>query len=81
MLLETANDLINALAKQGGVIVGTNKLTEYGIADARACGSMYVDPDGLGFVLLPNCVPHPNFPPKGSNVKLTSPPTTACATE
>ena len=66
MLIETAEKLLDELAIQGGVIVGTDKLTELGIAEARACGKMYVNTDGLGFVLLPKCVPHPNFPPKGT---------------
>lgn len=71
-MLVTAEELIAELGKQGGVIVGTNKLTELGIAEARACGWMHVDTSGLGFVLLANCVPRPNFPPKGSNAKLRS---------
>lgn len=64
-MLVTAEELIAELGKQGGVIVGTNMLTALGIAEALACGRMHIDADGLGFVLLPHCVPHPNFPPKG----------------
>jgi hypothetical protein len=66
MLLNTADELLDALAQYGGVIVGTNKLTEQGVAIARACGRMYVNADGLGFVVLPNCVAHPNLPQKAA---------------
>lgn len=62
MLLNTADELLAVLAKNGGVVVGTDKLTEQGIVMARACGRMYVNADGLGFVVLPNCVAHPNLP-------------------
>lgn len=69
----TADDLLNKLAYKGGVIVGTNVLTEYGIVSANACDLMYVNKDALGFVLLPNYVAHPNFPLKtGDHVLLAS---------
>lgn len=61
MLLNTADELLDELARDGGVVVNTSALTAEGIATARACGRMYVNGDGLGFVVLRNCVAHPNF--------------------
>lgn len=61
----TADDLLVKLSQEGGVIVSSNSLSDYGIASARACDRMYVNEDGLGFVLLPWCVAKPNFPTKG----------------
>jgi hypothetical protein len=63
-LLNTSDELLEALARNGGVVVSTSTLTAIGIAQARACGRMYVNASGLGFVLLQNCVAHPNLPDK-----------------
>lgn len=61
MLLDSAEALLEKLACGGGVVVCTNALTEFGIAEARACGRMYVNAEGLGFVVLHGAVAHPNF--------------------
>lgn len=61
MLLNTADELLDKLAREGGVVVNTSALTPEGVADARACGRMYVTRDGLGFVVLHNAVAHPKF--------------------
>lgn len=54
-MIKTADELLDKLARQGGVIVGTNMLSSYGITLAAACDRMYVNEYNLGFVLLPNC--------------------------
>lgn len=43
--------------KNGGKIVSTSDLNNYDIASARACGRMYVDKDGFGFVYFSKSEP------------------------
>ena len=61
MTIKTADELLHKLAVDGGVIVNTSAMTEIGIAEARACGCMYVNEYGLGFVVLHNAVANPKF--------------------
>lgn len=41
--------LLDKLKKEGGAIVSSSQLTKVEIAEAGACGNMYVDADGFGF--------------------------------
>lgn len=47
----TMNDLIKKLGTDGGAIVSTGDCSELEIAHARARGYLYVDDNGLGYVL------------------------------
>lgn len=49
---KTADDLLNTMAKHNGIIVGTNRLDQLQIAISRCDDAMYVNEDGLGFVVL-----------------------------
>ena len=42
--------------KYGGKIVSSAKCTPLEIAQARACGVMFIDEDGFGYVYLPEKV-------------------------
>ena len=55
----TADQLLDKLAREGGVIVSSGVMTASGIAQAQACGRFYVNQDHLGFAHLPNCIAHP----------------------
>jgi hypothetical protein len=52
----TADELLQKMAETGGVVIGTDMLTPYEIAVARAGGMMYVTDDALGFVVVPKNV-------------------------
>lgn len=41
------------LLRNGGRIISSAHCTEYQIAQAQACGRMYIDKDGFGFVYFP----------------------------
>lgn len=45
--------LFNLLIANGGKIVPSNECSDLEIAQARACGRMYVDKDGFGFIYFP----------------------------
>ena len=45
--------LLQRLVEDGGAIVGSRECSELEIACAQADGRMYVDDDGLGYVLRP----------------------------
>lgn len=47
------NELAARVALGDGRIVCTGDLTEMQIVEARRENRMYVDPDGIGYVLLP----------------------------
>jgi hypothetical protein len=47
------NELAAMVALGHGRIVCTGDLTEFQIAEARVDKRMYVDPTGIGYVLLP----------------------------
>lgn len=51
--MATLQELLSMCASGDGRIVSTGELTELQIADARANNRMFVDSDGLGYVLLP----------------------------
>lgn len=46
-------ELLQKLKDDGGAIVTSNECTVFEIAGARADGRMFVDKDGIGFVLRP----------------------------
>lgn len=50
----TADQLLDKLSREGGVIVSSNDVSTPGIAIAQACGRFYVNKDHMGFVHLPN---------------------------
>lgn len=54
-----ADQFLEQLTREGGVIVSGKTLTSQEIADAMACGKLYVTPDCHSFVHLPNCVARP----------------------
>jgi hypothetical protein len=47
----TAEEFLNKLAEERGAIVSSGDCSEMEIANARSCGRMYIDSDGLGYVL------------------------------
>ena len=49
--MKTESELLSKLLKDGGVIVTSDQCSVMEIADARAHGRMYVNTDGIGFVL------------------------------
>lgn len=49
--VQSAEDLLDRLAREGGCIVSSGSASELEIADARVRGDFYVDERGLGFIL------------------------------
>lgn len=52
-MIRTKEELIRKLAIDGGCIVSSGDCSSLEIADAQATNRMYVDDDGLGFILRP----------------------------
>jgi hypothetical protein len=50
MTANTPVELLDQLLKEGGCIITSDQCSELEIADAQACGRMYVRDDGIGFV-------------------------------
>lgn len=50
-MITTTSQLLARLARDGGCIVSSNDCSRMEIADAQAHGRMFVDADGLGYVL------------------------------
>lgn len=46
-------NLFEKLKMEGGKIISSNDCTPLEISEARACGRMYVDDDGFGFIYFP----------------------------
>lgn len=51
MAIQTKDELLARLAKEGGCIVSSGSCSQMEIADAQARGDFYVDEQGIGFVL------------------------------
>ena len=58
-----ADQFLEQLTREGGVIVSGATLTSQEITDAGSCGKLYVTPDCHWFVHLPGCAAHPKDPP------------------
>ena len=51
-MIETAEELLERLATEGGIVVSTAACSPRVIAEARAEGRMHVNRQGLGFVMM-----------------------------
>jgi predicted transposase YbfD/YdcC len=53
MRRKTVEKLFKKIAYEGGTIVSSAECCEIEIAQARCCGTMFVDEDGLGYIWRP----------------------------
>lgn len=50
-MIKTKDELLQRLVAEGGCIVTSNNASVHEIANAQSLGHMYVDGDGLGYIL------------------------------